>query len=400
MNRKKWKDIFVQIGIVIGTGVLSFGTTYLYGCTMLETIRNTVVLLVAAICISFGWTYGKVIHNLLYNNELHLSRFAFFYMIGLLFACFLPLFPYSVWPVLAFAVALSFFSNAFIGTLSYLTILMLPILIADAPVGIFLFYFLSGLVGILVFQSLDEAYKVGIPITITLLFFIISETATIVLFINEQLSWQMFIFPFLNLFFNLLLLICVLKYFSFSIVHKFRTRFMEINDPEFVLMADLKNKSKDDYFLALHTAYFSERIATAIGADVALTKSCAYYHRFGKIERLLHNRKEKESEILEEICEKNNFPPGVSDVLLECANRNYVSKESTIVMYSDAIVTSVLYLIHKDTENKPDYGQVIDLIFKKKEEGGSLRNSKITVHDLIEMKQVFIREKLYYDFLS
>ncbi len=400
MNRNTWKENLLHILLVVETGLCALAATYLYTGNAQEMVRNTIVMLTAAISISFGWNYGKTIHVLLYNNEMHFKRFWFFYVVAILFSCFLPLFPYSVWPILAFALAFAFFSNPFLGVFSYTTVLMMPILIADAPVSIFLFYFVSGMVAIMLFQYVDEGFRVVIPIVVTLLFFFLSETSVIVLFINEQLSWTLFVLPCLNLFLNTLLLMSVLKYFSFAIVHQFKSRFLEINDPEFVLMSDLKARSRDDYFLAIHTAYFSERIANAIGADVDLTKACAYYHRFGKIERMLGNTTVKEADILADICKKNDFPPGVIDVLTDCVSRRYESKESTIVMYSDAVVTSILYLLRKDPEAKPDYLQVIDLIFKKKEESGCLRNSKISIHDLIEMKQVFIKEKLYYDFLS
>lgn len=400
MNRNTWKENLLHILMVIETGVCTLASTYLYSGDVYEMVRNTIVMLTAVICLSFGWNYGKTIHVLLYNNENHFKRFWFFYATGILLSCFLPLFPYSVWPILAFALAFAFFSNPFMGVFSYTTILMLPILIADAPVSIFLFYFISGMVTIMLFQYVDESFRVAIPMMVSLLFFFLSETCVIVLFINEQLSWLLFVLPCLNLFLNVLMLMCVLKYFSFTIIHQYKSRFLEINDPEFVLMSDLKERSRDDYFLAIHTAYFSERIANAIGADVDLTKACAYYHRFGKIERMLSSSNDKETDILTRICKENDFPPGVLEVLLDCVGRRYESKESTIVMYSDAVVTSILYLLRKDPNTKPDYMQVIDLIFKKKEESGSLRNSKITIHDLIEMKQVFIREKLYYDFLS
>jgi len=43
--------------------------------------------------------------------------------------------------------------------------------------------------------------------------------------------------------------------------------------------------------------------------------------------------------------------------------------------------------------------QIIDVIFKKKQDSGALNNSSITIHELLIMKEIFIKEKLYYDFL-
>lgn len=68
-------------------------------------------------------------------------------------------------------------------------------------------------------------------------------------------------------------------------------------------------------------------------------------------------------------------------------------------MFSDAIVSAVQFLLAKEPSAKPDYEQVVNVIFKKKQENGSLNESSITLHELMVMKQIFIQEKLYYDFL-
>lgn len=393
------KKVILSILMVAVPSLLSAGFAWLYQRPASELIRNTVILSGSSLCVVYAWFQGEVTHTLLYNNEFHMARFAGIYLSGVLLAGFFPQLPTAVWPVLPFAVALGLFGNSFLGIFAYSSILMYTVFLAQSSVNVFLLYFLSGAVAILLFQNLDEHFRVGIPIALSLLFFAVVQMACLILFINEHLSAGMFVFPFLNLFFSGILLLCVLKYFSYAIVHKYRNRYMEINDPEFSLMSEMKQISRKDYFLALHTAYFSERIAAAICADCALAKAGAYYHRVGKIFKERYDPQLSEMDVVQRICDENEFPPDIREVLRECLEHEYRSKESTIVMFSDAVVSMVLYMFSREPDTQPDYRQIIEVIFKKKQENGSLLNSSITIRELHVMQEIFVKEKLYYDFL-
>lgn len=399
MGKIDGRKIMLGILMTVLPALLSAGAAFLYKRPLNELIRNTVMLTMSALTLVFGWYQCMVEGKLDYNNTLHTSRFTAIFICSLLYVCLLPLFPFQVWPIVPLAVALAFFSNTFLGLFSYASVVMFAVFLAEASTNVFFLYFLSGAVAVLLFRQMDEAFHVGIPMLISLLFFLLAETASIVISLNERLSWEIFVLPVMNVCLTGLLLIGVLKYFSFSIIHRYRNRYQEINDPEFELMAEMKKEEREDYFLALHTAYFSERIAAAIHANVALAKAGAYYHRIGRIYREKRGDTAKEEEIIKRVCEENEFPPDIEAVLLECAGHHFGSKESTIVMFSDAIVSAVQFLLAKEPSAKPDYEQVVNVIFKKKQENGSLNESSITLHELMVMKQIFIQEKLYYDFL-
>ncbi|MCI9430184.1 MAG: hypothetical protein HFI94_08605 [Lachnospiraceae bacterium] len=396
---KKITNIIVVILLVFVPAFLCAGAGYIYQKPVNEQIRNLVMLSVGTICLAFAWFYFEHSGLLDYDNENHEFRFVVFFLGGLLFSCLLPLFPFQLWPIVAIGVALSFFSNTFLGLYSYTLVVMFSSYLAGAPANIFFLYFLGGSVAILLFSQMNDAYKVGIPIVISLLFLLVAETAATVLFINERLTWELFLIPLMNLCLTGLLLLCILKYFSFSVVHKYQGRYQDIYDSEFELLVKIKQEANEDYRLALHTAHFSERIASSIQANAALAKAGAYYHRIGKIYREKWGDTADEEEIIRRVCEEYRFPPNVREVLLECARREFVSRESTIVMFSDAIISAVLFLFSKEPSGKPDYEQVVGLVFEKKQAIGALNDSRITLHELSVMKQIFIREKLYYDLL-
>ncbi len=170
---------------------------------------------------------------------------------------------------------------------------------------------------------------------------------------------------------------------------------MEINDPECPLLVQLKDMSKEEYYHAVHTAYLGDRIARRLQLDDAAVKACGYYHRIGKL------KGENTWENVAAICDEYHFPVNTKRILKEYVDgtEKVVSKETIVVLFSDCIVSSILYLFEKDPKAQLNYKQLIDTVFKKKLETDELWCNEISLAQLSEMKKIFVEEKLYYDFL-
>ena len=170
---------------------------------------------------------------------------------------------------------------------------------------------------------------------------------------------------------------------------------MDINDPEFPLLVQLKDMSKEEYYHAIHTAYLSDRIARRLGLDDAAAKACAYYQRIGKL------RGENTWENVSAICNEYHFPPNTKKILKEYVDESekIVSKETVVVLFADCIVSSILYLFEKDPTAQLDYAQIIDTVFQKKLETDELWGREISLGQIRSMQKIFVEEKLYYDFL-
>jgi membrane-associated HD superfamily phosphohydrolase len=66
---------------------------------------------------------------------------------------------------------------------------------------------------------------------------------------------------------------------------------------------------------------------------------------------------------------------------------------------SETVIASIMYLIKKNKDVKIDYDKLIDEIFNKRIEDGSLKEYAITFAEYDRMKDILKKEKLYYDFL-
>lgn len=302
--------------------------------------------------------------------------------------------PPAGWPFLVVFVMMSLFCGYLPGICGGISFLTFSVLLSGADVGVFALYALTGLLGACLFSRLDEKYRIALPLFVSLSFLFAAETACVVLFANETLKWELFLIPALNVIISLILLLILLKVYSGMEIFKYRIKYLEINDQEFELLVNIKEKDKNAYYRAVHAAYFSERIAQALSLDADAAKTAAYYANAG----ILYKEPEKD---LEDAFVSYGFPPYARQLLRELTGKNtgIRHKEAAVVYMADAVISSILYLFEKKQDTKTDYAAVIETVFQKKWESGSLKNSELTFAEWNRMKKIFKEEKLYYDFL-
>lgn len=390
-----WKRILVFWIMFVLSGGIALAGSLLYGNNTEETIRNTVMVLTGTGVVIFAFSMSEMNGLFIYRNEGKYSRFTMMYLGSLIASVLLPYLPVKGWPFLVLFVLLGVFSNGVTGVVAGSTCLLVAVNLSGGTFSVFWLYFISGVVGVLVFSTLNDDFHVGFPLFISLSILTLCLTANVILFSQEQLSFGQFKIPLVNLMVCCILLLISLKMFSSAVIHRNREKYMDINDPEFPLLVQLKDMSKEEYYHAIHTAYLSDRIARRLGLDDAAAKACAYYQRIGKL------RGENTWENVSAICNEYHFPTNTKKILKEYVDESekIVSKETVVVLFADCIVSSILYLFEKDPTAQLDYAQIIDTVFQKKLETDELWGSEISLGQIRSMQKIFVEEKLYYDFL-
>ena len=390
-----WKRILVFWIMFVLSGGIALAGSLLYGNNTEETIRNTVMVLTGTGVVIFAFSMSEMNGLFIYRNEGKYSRFTMMYLGSLIASVLLPYLPVKGWPFLVLFVLLGVFSNGVTGVVAGSTCLLVAVNLSGGTFSVFWLYFISGVVGVLVFSTLNDDFHVGFPLFISLSILTLCLTANVILFSQEQLSFGQFMIPLVNLMVCCILLLISLKMFSSAVIHRNREKYMDINDPEFPLLVQLKDMSKEEFYHAIHTAYLSDRIARRLGLDDAAAKACAYYQRIGKL------RGENTWENVSAICNEYHFPPNTKKILKEYVDESekIVSKETVVVLFADCIVSSILYLFEKDPTAQLDYAQIIDTVFQKKLETDELWGSEISLGQIRSMQKIFVEEKLYYDFL-
>lgn len=368
--------------------------SFLKGLNATDIIRNTVMGAMGIFVVLFLMAQAKDASQYSYDNGAHYGRFFAVYAICFFLAIACAYLPAAGWPFLVIFVTLSLFSNTLIGVSAGLFFLLVSMLLSGNGLEIFILYFVCGLAGACLFKGLDDSYRIGIPVVVSAMFLLVGETACVVLYANETLKPELFLIPLLNVIISIVLLLIILKIFSSLVIFKYRDKYMEINDPECVLLVDLKERSKDAYYQAVHTAYFCDRIARKLSLDADAVKAGGYYHRIGLLKE--DNSWEQVSQMIRE----HDFPPAACRILQEYLDKDTPirQKETAVLLLSDAVVASMLFLFAREKGNL-DYDQIIDTVFKKKLETAALKECSITMEEISRMKNIFKEEKLYYDFL-
>lgn len=385
----------ISVIMFFTTEIITCGACYLKGMDVTAMISNTVLVGLGIGTVLFLMAQSKDSFLFDYDNREHYGRFFVFYILSLCLTVASTLLPIEGWPFLVIFVSLSLFSNTLIGVTASTLLLFITVQLSSAGVVAFMLYFLCGLLGACLFRQLDENYRIGGPMICSILSLIICETAGVVLYANEKLSIGLFIIPFMNVIVSTILLIIILKFFSSLVIYKYRDKYMEINDPEFPLLVEFKQCFKEEYYQAVHTSYFCDRVAKKLMLDSEVARAGGYYHRIGKL------RGDNSWETVEDACIEYDFPPATRKVLKEYLDKNtqIVEKETAVLLFSDAVISSILFLFTKQPDAELDYNQIIDTVFRKKMESGSLKECKITLQEITVMKNIFKEEKLYYDFL-
>ena len=306
------------------------------------------------------------------------------------------MFPAGGWPYAAIFTGLMLFSGQLIAVCAGCNLLFVSMLLSpSASNDLFMIYFVSGVAGVLLFSGLDESFRVWLPLMISLMVQFVCLCLHEVLMVNEAFHPEMFLLPAVNILVNLILLLILLKFFSFSIIYKTRDTYMDINDPECPLLVKLKEFSREEYFHAIHTAYLCDRIAKKLALDDAAAKAGGYYHKIGIL------KGENSFENVKLVLEEYKVPEKVMEILREYLNKeeDIVSKETAILLISDTMISSISYLFSKDANARLDYEKLIQAVFKKKLDSGILNHNRLSIGELEEIKKILMEETLYYDFL-
>lgn len=394
INRKT--DRLQEAAVFFLTVFISGVAAFLYGYTEKEIVKIVILSCVSTGCVVFTIEESRIFDGFLFDNSENLWRFTILYFFSLTGSVVFPMFPAGGWPYVAIFTGLMLFSGQLIAVCAGCNLLFVSMLLSpSASNDLFMIYFVSGVAGVLLFSGLDESFRVWLPLVISLMVQFVCLCLHEVLMVNEAFHPEMFLVPAVNILVNLILLLILLKFFSFSIIYRTRDTYMDINDPECPLLVKLKEFSREEYFHAIHTAYLCDRIAKQLDLDDAAAKAGGYYHKIGIL------KGENSFENVKLVLEEYKVPEKVMEILKEYLNKeeDIVSKETAILLISDTMISSISYLFSKDANARLDYEKLIQAVFKKKLESGILNHNRLSIGELEEIKKILMEETLYYDFL-
>lgn len=393
-KRKPWQRILSLIVLLLLTVCVVGFAAYQYGCSFHRIFLIEVLTVAGYLIDVFALIQSLLYKQLKYDNEAHLERFAVAYLLSLLASVLFPLLPENSWMFPVIALAFSLLSNVITGILAFSLMLSISAMIVGADVALVVIYLLTGMIFIIVFDKLDGEFKLGPSLFISISLYGACIMAYTCFEVQTVWNYEEMLIPVINIFVTLILVLAVLRLVCAGIIDKEKDEYIDINDQEFYLLAKYKDENPDLYYDAIHTAYFAEKIARARHLDINLAKNGGYYHR------IIVNECKQQNKTLEEICAQYKFPVKAVTLLQEInyKSKSIHTKETAVVYLSEAVISSLLYVIKKGEQNV-DYGKVAAAVMKRRIDTGVLKDSDISLADIQEMEKIFLGEKLYYDFL-
>lgn len=376
-------------------GGMTAGSVIFYGLETAEQIRTGILAGLLLLLVQFAKARSLIVKDYLYDNDEHPNRFTFVYLIMFGLSCLFPLFTQMGWPFLSIAVALTLFSNAIIGMVSFSTLLTVSCVLAGASSHVFVMYFLCGICAVILFSVLDESFRVEIPILLSCMVYVTSMCANTIITQNRNLSFEMFVIPVIGLFLNVVLMLMLLWYINTRVVRREINRYVEINDPEYALMTRIKEHGMIYYYHAIHTAYLCNKIASRAQMDADIVRAAGFYHEAGVL--LGENTKEN---LMAVVRGEYHFPPEVCEILVEYKKGGKLKHKETAVLFMSALVVDTLMgLFAEDKNAKVNYKELIEGLFHKQTVKGRFSQCDISMDEMTLMKKILMEENLYYDFL-
>ena len=366
---------------------------------MMRTTDELIMLVFLAVtgCVATLYLYAseKAADKLDYDNALHKKRFYLLFFLCLAASFLLSFLPFDIWPYPLIYLAIGLFSNTTCGVVGGSVLLMITTFFSgQEDVALVLIYLLAGMIALVLFRHMDEGFLVARPMIVTLVFLYVMLVMNHTLVRKEEMTASVLLFPVINVFACLILMSVLLNFFGRHVVRQTNDMYMEINDPEYELMVNLKEQNKDGYFLAIHSAYLAERIAIDLDMDVRATKACAYYHAVckelgGEDGPAAFARSKRFPEDAIRLIDEYENPPA----------SGYVSKEAAVVNICETLVRMIKSIFVKDKTAKVDYDAMIDKIFEHHWQKGDLNLNGISFGEMTRIRQLLKKEQLYYDFL-
>lgn len=388
-NRPKitWRHMVLELLMIILAVAAIYGISWMKQAALDVTLSNMVLGAIGVAVLGFHVRQAYLEQELDYDNNEHYYRFWICFLIGLVVAFVCVFLPIAGWPYMIIFVMLALYSNMSTGILAASVLLMISTLLGGGSTAILLLYFLSGLFAVTLFRHLDDSFKIGTKMFLSLLCLLVCLTAGVVLLANERLTVDLFVIPVVNVIISGILLLVILKLFCSMVIYKHREKYLELNDTENTILAEYRTSSKSDYMHSIHTAYFCERIASKLSLNTEDMKCAGYYHKIA----------EEHPEMLDE----HQFPPRVKGILTEYFDKKkpVKRKETAVLMCADTVMNTIQILIEKSQERGLDYDYIIDNVFHRFSETDAFAQCDITLKEIKTMHSIFKEEKLYYDFL-
>ncbi len=323
------------------------------------------------------------------------SVFWMFVYVAALFSVLFTYFPNTIWVFVPVFVVLALFSTPAIGIIIATVLLAGTALVSGCGPLVFFLYFVSGVYAVIVFLPLGSEMKFMAPAFLSSACLFVCEMCGIIITVNSRPDIQLFFLPVANCLIGIIVIYSAFRVYSSAVMFKYSDIYQTLCDTENEKLLELKSDDPGAYMMSIHTAYFCDRIATALGLDNDIVKCAGYYHELTPAD-------ENERQVFYDDMHFTNALEIILDEYMNYVKNPGISlerRETAVLVCSRTIVMTVIRFFEKDPKADIDAARLSDAVFDRFIKRGTFDSCEITFSDIAGMKKIFKEEKLYYDFL-
>lgn len=347
------------------------------------TVRNLILCGSAALVTVFSFQAGRISGSFFYDDGDYPNRFLVIYLCGILCALVFTLLPVTGWMFLFFFVALARVSDSVTGFCGGTSLLVLTtVLCEQVSLSTFLVYLLSGMIGIALFAHQRDEFYTAVPLGLSLGSQLLLIFGGELLIQNRKLVLEDALVPLANAVMNGILIYIFLQYYINKVAKKTDNLYLMLNDQEYTVMKQMRERQPEAYYCAIHTAYLAERITSDLGLDVRIAKCGSYYG---------HLSPEELAEI--------PFPEPAAALISELRSEGAAlrRKEAVIVGICHTVIRKIQRINKQNDGTKIDYGKMIHLLFEQHFTMERFAETEITLSNLRYIEKRLTEEQMYYE---
>lgn len=376
------RNILCMICLPVSIAAVSFLGSIFMSADLYGIMKNLVLCVSSALVTVFSFQAGRLSGSFFYDDGEYPHRFLLLWLCGIMCACVFVFLPVTGWMFLFFFVALARVSDSVTGICGGTSLLVLTtVLCEQVSLSTFLVYLLCGMIGIALFAHQKDEFYTAIPLGLSLGSQLLLIFAGELLVQNRKLVLETALIPLANTVMNGILICLFLQYYINRVAKKTDNLYLMLNNPEYVVMKQMRERHPESYYCAIHTAYLTERITSDLGLDVRSAKCAAYYGHLP-------------SEELAQI----SFPEQVRALLAELREGGVLQKkEAVIVEICYTVIRGIQHIDGQSGGKKTDYGKMIHQLFEKRFTMEALAETDITLSNLRYIEKRLIQEQMYYE---
>ncbi len=206
-------------------------------------------------------------------------------------------------------------------------------------------------------------------------------------FVTGSFILESVIVPIANILLHILFFLIIIRQVNLRHLEVRASNYAGLGDQTGELLEKLKEEEPEQYYLAIHAAHFSIRLARETGADSVLCRTGAYY---AWMPRLYEDPEEREA-----LYQENAFPAELCDTIEEVWLKPFSTTEAFLIGLSYELTEALQELSETGKDMSKSYAAIVERLLKQHYLSDDLSMLDLSFASYAMIEKTLANEKKY-----